>query len=40
MNINMSLLPIYTRNQIKEFSLEGFARGDQIGNPSKGGGFI
>ncbi len=40
MNINMSLLPVYTRNQIKDFSLEGFARGDQIGNPSKGGGFI
>jgi len=40
MNINFSLLPIYSKNQIGNFSLESFARGDQIGNPSKGGGFI
>lgn len=40
MNINFSLLPIYTRNQIGEFSLDEFARGNKIGNPSKGGGFI
>lgn len=40
MNINFSLLPIYSRNQIGEFSLDEFARGNQIGNPSRGGGFI
>lgn len=40
MNINFSLLPIYSKDQIGNFSLESFARGDQIGNPSRGGGFI
>jgi len=40
MNINFSLLPIYSRNQIGNFSLESFARGDEIGRPGGSGGFI
>ncbi len=39
-NLTLSLSPIYTKNQIGNFSLESFARGDLIGSPSKGGGFI
>lgn len=38
--VNISLLPIYSKNQIGNFSLNSFARGDLIGNPGKGGGFI
>jgi len=38
--VTMSLMPIYTKNQISNFSLQGFARGDLIGNPGKGGGFL
>jgi len=40
MNINFSLLPIYSKNQLGQFSLESFARGDQIGSPGGRGGFI
>ena len=40
MNINMSLLPMYSRNQIGNFGLESFARGDLIGAPGGSGGFI
>ena len=38
--VTMSLLPIYSKDQISNFSLQGFARGDLIGNPGKGGGFL
>ena len=38
--VTMSLMPIYSKNQISNFSLQGFARGDLIGNPGKGGGFL
>lgn len=40
MNVTMTLVPIYSKNQIGNFSLESFARGDQIGNPGRGGGFL
>jgi len=40
MPVTLSLLPIYSKNQISNFSLDGFARGDQIGSPSRGGGFL
>ena len=38
--VTMALLPIYSKNQISNFNLQGFARGDLIGNPGKGGGFL
>ncbi len=38
--VTLALLPIYSKNQIGNFSLESFAKGDLIGNPSKGGGFV
>lgn len=40
MMINMNLLPIYTRSQVRNFSLEGFAKGDFIGKPGGPGGFV
>lgn len=43
MNMTMTLSPIYTKDQISNFSLESFARGDLIGRPgggSQGGGFL
>jgi hypothetical protein len=40
MPITLNLMPIYSKNQIGNFSLESFARGDLIGNPGKGGGFL
>jgi len=40
MNMTMTLNPIYTKDQISNFSLNSFARGDEIGSPSKGGGFL
>lgn len=40
MNMNMTLTPIYTKEQISNFSLESFARGDLIGSPGRGGGFL
>jgi hypothetical protein len=43
MNMTMTLSPIYTKNQISNFGLESFARGDLIGRPgggSQGGGFL
>ena len=40
MNMNMTLTPIYTKDQISNFSLESFARGDLIGSPGRGGGFL
>lgn len=40
MAVTLSLQPIYTKNQIGNFSLDSFARGDLIGNPGKGGGFL
>ena len=39
-SINMSLLPIYSRQQIRNFSLNDFARGNMIGKPGGRGGFI
>ena len=38
--VTMALLPIYSKNQISNFNLQGFARGDLIGNPGRGGGFL
>lgn len=38
--VTLSLTPIYTKNQIGNFSVDAFARGDLIGNPGKGGGFL
>ena len=40
MPITLNLMPIYSKNQIGNFSLESFARGDLIGNPGKSGGFL
>ena len=40
MPFTLSLVPIYSKNQIGDFSLESFARGDLIGSPNKGGGFV
>ena len=40
MNMNMTLTPIYTKDQISNFSLESFARGDLIGRHGGGGGFL
>jgi len=40
MNMTMTLNPIYTKEQISNFSLDSFARGDLIGSSSKGGGFL
>ena len=43
MNMTMTLSPIYTKEQISNFGLEKFARGDLIGRPgggSQGGGFL
>jgi len=40
MNMTMTLNPIYTKEQISNFSLESFARGDQIGRPGGAGGFL
>lgn len=38
--ITITLMPIYSKQQIGEFNLGSFARGDLIGNPGKGGGFL
>jgi len=40
MNMTMTLSPIYTKDQISNFSLESFARGDLIGRPGGSGGFL
>ena len=40
MPVTLTLMPIYSKNQIGNFSLDSFARGDQIGSPRKGGGFL
>jgi hypothetical protein len=40
MNMTISLLPIYSKNQIGNFSLDKFSKGALIGSPGKGGGFI
>lgn len=43
MNMTMTLSPIYTKQQISNFGLDSFARGDLIGRPgggSQGGGFL
>lgn len=40
MMINMNLMPIYTKSQQRQFSLEGFAKGDYIGKPGGPGGFV
>ena len=40
MNVTMTLSPIYTKDQISNFSLESFARGDLIGRPGGSGGFL
>ena len=36
----LSLMPIYSKNQIGNFSLDSFARGDLIGNANGTGGFL
>jgi len=38
--LTLSLMPIYSKRQIGNFSLEKFARGDLIGSPNGPGGFI
>jgi hypothetical protein len=38
--VTLSLLPIYSKNQIGNFSLDSFARGDLIGSPNSGGGML
>ena len=40
MNVTMTLNPIYTKDQISNFRLDAFARGEKIGSPSGGGGFL
>lgn len=40
MNVTMTLNPVYSKDQISNFNLEGFARGDLIGRPGGGGGFL
>lgn len=40
MSMTLTLNPIYTKEQISNFSLESFARGDQIGRPGGAGGFL
>jgi hypothetical protein len=40
MNMTMTLSPIYTKQQISNFSLESFSRGDLIGRPGGSGGFL
>lgn len=40
MPFTISLMPIYSKTQIGGFNLGSFARGDLIGSPSKGGGFL
>jgi len=40
MNVTMTLNPIYTKDQISNFGLESFARGDLIGRPGGSGGFL
>lgn len=40
MNMTIQLSPIYSKNQIGNFGLNRFARGDLIGNPGKEGGFL
>ena len=38
--MTLNLLPIYSKNQIGNFSLDSFARGDLMGNASGTGGFL
>ena len=38
--VNISLIPVYSRQQLADFSLASFASGGQIGSPGKSGGFI
>jgi len=38
--VTISLMPIYSKNQIGNFSLEEFAAGGKIGNPNGSGGFL
>tara|TARA_B100001093_G_scaffold217758_1_gene208882 strand:+ start:554 stop:1402 length:849 start_codon:yes stop_codon:yes gene_type:complete len=40
MNMTITLNPVYSKRQIGNFGLERFARGDLIGSPGKGGGFL
>lgn len=40
MNVTMTLNPLYTKDQISNFGLESFARGDLIGRPGGSGGFL
>lgn len=40
MQFSLSLLPIYSKNQIGNFSLENFAKGNLIGSPSGSGGAL
>ena len=38
--ITISLMPVYSKRQIGNFSLDEFARGGKIGNPGGSGGFL
>ena len=40
MAVTLSLSPIYTKNQIGNFSLQKFASGQLIGKPGRGGGHL
>jgi hypothetical protein len=40
MPVTLQLLPIYSKNQIGNFNLDSFARGDMIGSSNGGGGMI
>ena len=40
MNMTMTLNPIYTKQQLANFSLRDFSRGDLIGRPGGSGGFL
>jgi hypothetical protein len=38
--VTLNLMPIYSKNQIGNFSLDNFAKGNMIGSPSGSGGML
>jgi len=40
MSVTLQLMPIYSKEQLGNFSLDGFARGDLVGSPRGSGGFL
>ena len=38
--VTLNLMPIYSKNQIGNFNLDSFARGDMIGSPNGPGGML